>query len=233
MYENHGFQSWKPRKPRLQKSNNAIGWTPPTLDVLRLNTELHPIVSSLSPSDLPLPPFPTMLSSIFPTAVDHISPHGLFGTTWDTRTHENNQLPIYPTQQPPALSSFSGSDNSTLKTNSSGSGSDDESRRTPFVFSPTDDRPIINDRKRRRMISNRESARRSRMRKQHHLESLRNLVNRHESGNRELLNRLRFALHRVQVMGQENERLQSESVMLRQRLWDLDQEILLQLPKEL
>ncbi|KAI3798960.1 hypothetical protein L1987_34247 [Smallanthus sonchifolius] len=156
-----------------------------------------------------------MLSSVFPTAT--IPSDGFFGTTfanWDsTDTHENPW--VYPTSQEPVLS-FSGSDDSTPKTNISNSGSDDGS---PVVVNP------IDERKRRRMISNRESARRSRMRKQKHLENLRNLVNRHKSGNRELMNRLRLALHHGQILGKENVRLRSESVMLRQKLWDLHQVI--------
>ncbi|KAI3794144.1 hypothetical protein L1987_36771 [Smallanthus sonchifolius] len=155
-----------------------------------------------------------MLSSVFPAAV--IPSDGFFGTTfanWDSTDTDENPW-VYPTQEP--VLSFSGSDNSTPKTNSSNSGSDGG---CPVVVNR------IDERKRRRMISNRESARRSRMRKQKHLENLRNLVNRHKSGNRELMNRLRLALHHGQILGIENERLRSESVMLRQKLWDLHQVI--------
>ncbi|KAD7479347.1 hypothetical protein E3N88_02483 [Mikania micrantha] len=169
-----------------------------------------------------------MLTSNFPISGDQTcSYNGIFGTTftnpWDTNTHED--LLIYPTDQEPVLS-FSGSDDSTPKTNSSSSGSDDGSL---VVLNQTDERKM------RRMISNRESARRSRMRKQKHLENLRKLVSWHKSENRELMNRLRFALHQGRILGQENERLQSESVMLRQKLWDLDQVMLVswQFPKEL
>ncbi|KAK1410335.1 hypothetical protein QVD17_36870 [Tagetes erecta] len=156
-----------------------------------------------------------MKSPVFPPAIDHVPSDDLFGTTftqhWDQYTHNMNQEPA-----------VSFSHVSTPKTNSSSSGSDD---RCPVV---------IDERKRKRMISNRESARRSRMRKQKHLENLRNLVNRHKSGNQELMNRVRFAFHHGQILGQENERLRSESVMLRQKLWDLHQVMLVwQLPKEL
>ncbi|CAI9780802.1 unnamed protein product [Fraxinus pennsylvanica] len=85
---------------------------------------------------------------------------------------------------------------------------------------------IIDERKRRRMISNRESARRSRMRKQKDLENLRNKVNSIRIGNQELMNRLRLILYNDQIVRRENERLQSESVVLRQRLWDIRQVLL-------
>ncbi|XP_024993714.1 basic leucine zipper 4-like [Cynara cardunculus var. scolymus] len=138
-------------------------------------------------------------------------------TPWDTVTVETPF--VYPPQE--SVFSFSGSDDSTPKTNSSNSGSDDGE---PEQNLPEVD--PIDERKRRRMISNRESARRSRMRKQKHLENLRNQVNRHKTGNRELMNHLRFVSHHGQLVRQENERLRSESVMLRQKLGDIRQVLL-------
>ncbi|MFS7955625.1 putative transcription factor bZIP family [Helianthus anomalus] len=150
-----------------------------------------------------------MLSLTFPAAVDHLPSDDFFATgfdPWATDTHEN---PFFqPTQEPV----FSFSDDSTQKTNTSNS--DDG---TPAVVN------LIDERKQRRMISNRESARRSRMRKQKHLENLRNLVNRHKAGNRDLTNRLCFISHQEQILRRENERLRSELGMLRQKLWDLHQ----------
>ncbi|CAI9272456.1 unnamed protein product [Lactuca saligna] len=161
-----------------------------------------------------------MLSSVFPTAGDHIPSDDFLGTgftPWDTDTHESPFL--YPPQE--SVFSFSGSDDSTPKTNSSNSGSDEgDVDRNPLEVT------LIDERKRRRMISNRESARRSRMRKQKHLENLRNQVNRHKSVNREIMNQLRFISHHAQVIRQENERLRSESVILRQKLWDMRQVLL-------
>ncbi|GFP99946.1 basic leucine zipper 43 [Phtheirospermum japonicum] len=84
----------------------------------------------------------------------------------------------------------------------------------------------IDERKRRRMISNRESARRSRMRKQKHVDNLRNQVNRLKVENRELMNRLRWVVHHTRLFWTENEYLRSESVVLRQRLWDIRQVLL-------
>ncbi|KAG9151050.1 hypothetical protein Leryth_002627 [Lithospermum erythrorhizon] len=85
---------------------------------------------------------------------------------------------------------------------------------------------IVEDRKERRKVSNRESARRSRVRKQRHLENLRNKVTGLLMGNRELMNRLRSVTHHYQVARSENQRLRSESNVLRQRLWDIRQVLL-------
>ncbi|KAL4577527.1 hypothetical protein LXL04_013636 [Taraxacum kok-saghyz] len=162
-----------------------------------------------------------MLSSVFPAAGDRIPSDDFLGTgftPWDTDTQESPF--VYPSQEP--VFSFSGSDDSTPKTNSSNSGSDEgdvDPNRLEVNL-------IDQERKRRRMISNRESARRSRMRKQKHLENLRNQVNRHKTANRELMNQLRFVSHHGQVLQQENERLRSESAMLRQKLWDMRQVLL-------
>ncbi|XP_017635767.1 basic leucine zipper 4-like [Gossypium arboreum] len=85
---------------------------------------------------------------------------------------------------------------------------------------------IIDERKRRRMISNRESARRSRMRKQKHLENLRNQANRLRIENRELTYRLRFLLYHCHRVRTDNDRLRSESTLLRQKLSDMHQNLL-------
>ncbi|KAK9284749.1 hypothetical protein L1049_023926 [Liquidambar formosana] len=77
---------------------------------------------------------------------------------------------------------------------------------------------VIDERKRRRMISNRESARRSRMRKQKHLENLRNQANRLRIQNRDLRNRLRLVLYHCHVERNYNEQLQSEYSTLQKRL---------------
>ncbi|KAK1275737.1 Light-inducible protein CPRF2 [Acorus gramineus] len=77
------------------------------------------------------------------------------------------------------------------------------------------------ERRLRRMISNRESARRSRMRKQKHLEDLRSQVNRIRSENREIANRVGLLSHHSQLLCLENKRLQSESATLRRRLAEI------------
>ncbi|XP_050365435.1 bZIP transcription factor RISBZ2-like [Argentina anserina] len=82
---------------------------------------------------------------------------------------------------------------------------------------------VVDERKRRRMESNRESARRSRMRKQKHLENLRNQVNKLRTENRELSNRLRYVMYHFQRVRTDNERLRAEHTMLRQKLSDIRQ----------
>jgi len=86
----------------------------------------------------------------------------------------------------------------------------------------------MEDRKRRRMISNRESARRSRMRKQRHLENLRNHVNRFRVENRELNNGLQFLLYQCNRLRTENEWLRLERTMLGQKLSNISQNMVFQ-----
>ncbi|KAL3721927.1 hypothetical protein ACJRO7_034299 [Eucalyptus globulus] len=86
----------------------------------------------------------------------------------------------------------------------------------------------VDERKRRRMVSNRESARRSRMRKQRHLENLRNQVNRLKVQNRELSNRLRLVLYHCYLLRRSNDQLRSEQSMLRHKLSNMQQILLLQ-----
>ncbi|KAI3699515.1 hypothetical protein L2E82_43890 [Cichorium intybus] len=148
-----------------------------------------------------------MLSEVF-TAGDQLPSHGAAFfetggfTPWDT---QENQFLFSP---PEPVFSFSGSDNSTPKTNSS------------------DEANVVDERKRRRMISNRESARRSRMRKQKHLENMRNLSNRLKTNNRELMNRLRVVNLHGKIVREENQRLRSESVLLQEKLWGIRQVLL-------
>ncbi|KAK4260213.1 hypothetical protein QN277_003359 [Acacia crassicarpa] len=87
---------------------------------------------------------------------------------------------------------------------------------------------ILDERRRRRMLSNRESARRSRMRKQKHLENLRFQVNRFKIQNRELSNRLQFLLHHYNRVSTENQWLRSEQIQLRQKLHNITQFFALQ-----
>lgn len=73
-------------------------------------------------------------------------------------------------------------------------------------------------RKLRRMISNRESARRSRLRKQRHLEDLRCHVSRLRTLNRELANRVGLVSHQTMLVRSDNDRLRTESRILVNRL---------------
>ncbi|XP_030532122.1 bZIP transcription factor 11-like [Rhodamnia argentea] len=87
----------------------------------------------------------------------------------------------------------------------------------------------VDERKRRRKISNRESAKRSRMRKQRNLENLRNQVNRLKLENQELSNRLRLVLYHCYQLRRSNDQLRSEQSMLQHKLSNMQQVLLLQL----
>ncbi|KAK8552055.1 hypothetical protein V6N13_120484 [Hibiscus sabdariffa] len=77
------------------------------------------------------------------------------------------------------------------------------------------------ERKKRRMISNRESARRSRWRKRMHLENITDEVNRLSTENQQLKNRLSLVMNQYHIVWGENEQLRSESVALWGKLLDL------------
>ncbi|WOK97073.1 hypothetical protein Cni_G05781 [Canna indica] len=80
----------------------------------------------------------------------------------------------------------------------------------------------------RRKISNRESARRCRMRKQRHLEDLRAESTRLRSKNRDLSARVAAVATRCLLLRRANGRLRAESVVLRRRLAELRRLVLLQ-----
>ncbi|KAJ0726912.1 putative transcription factor bZIP family [Helianthus annuus] len=83
---------------------------------------------------------------------------------------------------------------------------------------------IINERKQRRMISNRESARRSRMRKQKHLDELWSQVVWLRNENHQLVDKLnKFSGIHEQVV-QENAKLKDEAAELRQMVteWQIN-----------
>ncbi|KAK8716588.1 hypothetical protein V6N13_043894 [Hibiscus sabdariffa] len=123
---------------------------------------------------------------------------------------------LSPTQSIEPAGSGSGSN----ETNQNGTNSNSS------LVEPDQPLSVIDERKRRRMISNRESARRSRMRKQKHLENLRDQVNRLRVENRELNNRLRFVVYHCHTVRTDNDRLRSEYSMLRQKLSDIRQILL-------
>ncbi|KAL2894972.1 bZIP transcription factor 2 [Bienertia sinuspersici] len=77
------------------------------------------------------------------------------------------------------------------------------------------------ERKIRRMISNRLSARRSRLRKKKHLENMTIEVNQLKALNRELKSRLSLYTYHGHIVRRENERLSCEFILLKQRLSDL------------
>ncbi|KAG2715364.1 hypothetical protein I3843_03G075500 [Carya illinoinensis] len=77
---------------------------------------------------------------------------------------------------------------------------------------------LINERKQRRMISNRESARRSRMRKQKHLDELWSQVVWLRNENHQLIDKLNHASECHDRVVQENAQLKEEASELRQML---------------
>ncbi|CAK9181628.1 unnamed protein product [Ilex paraguariensis] len=80
---------------------------------------------------------------------------------------------------------------------------------------------IIDERKQRRMVSNRESARRSRMRKQRHLDELWAQVVRLKTENNDLIEKLNCVSDSHDIVVQENARLKEEASELRRMLTDL------------
>ncbi|KAL9225833.1 hypothetical protein vseg_001713 [Gypsophila vaccaria] len=77
---------------------------------------------------------------------------------------------------------------------------------------------IIDERRQRRMISNRESARRSRMRKQRHLDELWSQVMRLKNENNNLIDKLNNMSENHDKVVQENARLKEEAFDLRQMI---------------
>ncbi|RZC44430.1 hypothetical protein C5167_037387 [Papaver somniferum] len=100
------------------------------------------------------------------------------------------------------------------------SGSDNEPNQ-PASNDSNNELVVVDERRKRRMISNRESARRSRMRKERHLQDLRNQMNRMKIENQDLANRFAFINHSNQVLRRDNDRLRYESSSLRRRLSDI------------
>ncbi|KAJ8567167.1 hypothetical protein K7X08_019375 [Anisodus acutangulus] len=80
---------------------------------------------------------------------------------------------------------------------------------------------LINERKQRRMISNRESARRSRMRKQRHLDELWTQVVWLRNENHQLLDKFNHASERHDQVLQENAQLKNEASKLRQMITEI------------
>ncbi|WOG88898.1 hypothetical protein DCAR_0208133 [Daucus carota subsp. sativus] len=127
-----------------------------------------------------------------------------------TLNYFNNLLANYPNLQNSLLPVYDFNSQSSGFSNNSTSDEGDE-----FQLS------IINERKKRRMISNRESARRSRMRKQKHLDELWSQVVRLRTENHDLLDKLNNVSGDHDRVVQENARLKKEASDLRQMLTEL------------
>ncbi|KAK4271877.1 hypothetical protein QN277_020505 [Acacia crassicarpa] len=118
-----------------------------------------------------------------------------------------NQL--YNFQNPPQVQDFS-PQSSGLSGNSTSDEADEQQQNL-----------IINERKHRRMISNRESARRSRMRKQKHLDELWSQVVWLRNENHQLIDKLNHVSESHDRVVQENAQLKEEALELRQMLKDM------------
>lgn len=92
--------------------------------------------------------------------------------------------------------------------------------------------PDKDERRNKRKKSNRESARRSRIKKQKHLEEVRSQLNQLKTENRDLLNRLRYFMHNCQHAKMESDRLRLEHKVLLDKLLNLRQALVLS-PAEL
>ncbi|KAK8364363.1 hypothetical protein V6Z12_A03G225400 [Gossypium hirsutum] len=101
-----------------------------------------------------------------------------------------------------ASSSGTSSGSSTMVTNS---GSDEDLQ------------ALMNERKRKRMISNRESARRSRMRKQKHLDDLVAQVSQLQNENHQILTRVSITTQRYLNVEAENSVLRAQANELSHR----------------
>ncbi|XP_010547565.1 PREDICTED: ocs element-binding factor 1-like [Tarenaya hassleriana] len=110
------------------------------------------------------------------------------------------------------------SDQTQSQSNSSSSSDKSQNRFVSDLFASD-----IGERREKRKISNRESARRSRMRKQQHLENLRRQLNRLRIENRELANRIRYVMYHCQRARTENDRLRLEHRILVQKLSNIRQ----------
>lgn len=94
-----------------------------------------------------------------------------------------------------------------------------------------DDQQVLSDRKQRRMLSNRESARRSRLRKQQHVDELRAHVAQLRAENNQMLTSFNLASQRYAQLTEENRNLRSEAKDLSHQLQFLHHTVLAQYSK--
>ncbi|KAJ0253717.1 hypothetical protein HA466_0113570 [Hirschfeldia incana] len=90
---------------------------------------------------------------------------------------------------------------------------------------PTDN--YTDERRKKRKLSNRESAKRSRVKKQKHLEEMNIQLNQLRIESRELENQIRYVLHHFQRTEMENDRLRLEHRMLHDTLLNMRQVLML------
>lgn len=125
--------------------------------------------------------------------------------------HINNLLNTLPNYHFPSLLGHEFAPPSSLSSNSTTSDETDDQ----LQFN------IIDERKHRRMISNRESARRSRMRKQKHMDELWSQVVRLRTENHNLIDKLNHVSESHDKVVQENAKLKEDTFDLRQMVADM------------
>ncbi|XAR55964.1 hypothetical protein NMG60_11036228 [Bertholletia excelsa] len=146
--------------------------------------------------------FPTEVAAIHYPALETPSP---LETNFNTQISPN--LPNFQPSSPPL---YEFSPQSSCPSNNSTSDDTEDNQQS-----------IIDERKQRRMLSNRESARRSRMRKQKHLDELWSLVVRLRDENYNLMDRLNHVSESYDRVLLENTRLKEEASDLCQMITDL------------
>ncbi|XP_060185236.1 basic leucine zipper 43 [Lycium barbarum] len=119
----------------------------------------------------------------------------------------NNNISNYQASFP--IQDFMSTQPSCISSNSTSDESEEQQHR------------IIDERKQRRMISNRESARRSRMRKQRYLDELWSQVLRLRTENQNLINKLNTVSESHEKVVQENRQLKDEATDLRRMLTEI------------
>ena len=148
----------------------------------------------------------------------------------------NFLVPSYPNPYPPNFNlmqnnspsfQFSRSSNPLYHLQITPQGTEFNPQPTCFSNNSTSDEAdeqqlsLINERKQRRMISNRESARRSRMRKQKHLDELWSQVVWLRNENHQLIDKLNHVSESHDKVVQENTQLKEETTELRQMITDM------------
>ncbi|CAL9245037.1 unnamed protein product [Arabidopsis halleri] len=86
---------------------------------------------------------------------------------------------------------------------------------------------VVDERRKKRKLSNRKSAQRSRIKKQKHLEDVRIELNKLEIENGELENRLRYVVYHCQREKMENDSLRLEHRVLHEKLLNLRQALVM------
>lgn len=168
-------------------------------EISGLSYQFHPVHSI--PSSYPYP------------SPHYSSIHNNISTFQLQRLANNNNNQLYNFQNPHQVQDFS-PQSSCLSSNNSTSDEADENQEQQNLI-------IINERKHRRMISNRESARRSRMRKQKHLDELWSQVVWLRNENHQLIDKLNHVSESHERVVQENVQLKEEACELRQMLKDM------------